>query len=72
MLILPDNSKFALPGDFLNCRVKLDVPVPIEEGAGFVIREEGKTLGYGKVLKLIMENAREAIHSAAGRRMRRT
>jgi len=71
MLILPDNFKFALPGDFLNCRVKLDVPIPIEEGAGFVIREDSKTLGYGKVLKLIIGDTREIIHSAVERKMRR-
>lgn len=59
MLILPDNSKLALPGDSFTCRVKLDLPLPVEEGAGFVIRDNGRTLGCGKVLKVIVGEARD-------------
>ena len=73
MLILHINYKIALPGDCFKCRIKLDLPIPMKEGNGFVIREKGKTLGCGKILKVISEDneERRSRRSTADRRGRR-
>jgi len=42
-----------MPGDTVNFKVKLIVPVAIEEKQRFAIREGGKTVGAGVVTKII-------------------
>jgi len=59
ILILPENAQVALPGDTLKCKAKLDVPIPLSEGNGFVIRENGKTVGCGKIEKITTNSIEE-------------
>ncbi len=42
-----------MPGDNAKIKVKLIVPVALEEGLRFAIREGGKTVGAGVVTKVI-------------------
>ena len=46
---LPGGMEMAMPGDNLNMKVKLHVPVAMEEGLRFAIREGGRTVGAGLV-----------------------
>jgi elongation factor Tu len=50
---LPDNVAMVQPGDTVQMSVKLISPVAIEEKMRFAIREGGKTVGAGVVLKII-------------------
>ncbi|HDN80265.1 MAG: elongation factor Tu, partial [Chloroflexi bacterium] len=42
-----------MPGDNVNLRVKLIVPVAVEVGSRFAIREGGRTVGAGVITKII-------------------
>jgi len=42
-----------MPGDTVNVKVKLIVPVAMEEKQRFAIREGGKTVGAGVITKII-------------------
>jgi elongation factor Tu len=42
-----------IPGDNVTMTVELIVPVAIEEGLRFAIREGGRTVGAGVVTKII-------------------
>jgi len=42
-----------MPGDTVNVKVKLIVPVALEEKQRFAIREGGRTVGAGAVTKII-------------------
>ena len=50
---LPEGIEMVMPGDNAKMTVKLIVPVAIEEGMIFAIREGGKTVGAGVVSKII-------------------
>ncbi|WP_341266427.1 elongation factor Tu [Candidatus Phytoplasma fraxini] len=50
---LKDDMKIVNPGDSVELIVTLIHPVAIEEGTSFSIREGGKTIGAGKVVKII-------------------
>ncbi len=50
---LPDGTEMVMPGDTANLKVKLIVPVALEEKGKFAIREGGKTVGAGVVTKII-------------------
>jgi elongation factor Tu len=50
---LPDNLAFVAPGDNLEVAVMTDKPVPIMVGAGFILREGGRTVAAGTVLSLL-------------------
>lgn len=52
-IILPEGMEMVMPGDTVNFKVKLIVPVAIEEQQRFAIREGGKTIGAGVVTKII-------------------
>ena len=41
-----------MPGDSTKMKVKLIVPVAMEEGMRFAIREGGRTVGAGVVTKI--------------------
>jgi elongation factor Tu len=41
-----------MPGDTVNAKVKLIVPVALEENLRFAIREGGRTVGAGVVTKI--------------------
>ena len=46
---LPEGTEMVMPGDTITFKVKLLVPVAIEQGMRFAIREGGKTVGAGVV-----------------------
>lgn len=50
---LPSGTEMVMPGDTVNLKIKLIVPVAIEEKQRFAIREGGKTVGAGVVTKII-------------------
>ncbi len=50
---LPEGTEMVMPGDTLNCTVTLIAPVALEEKMRFAIREGGKTVGAGTVVKII-------------------
>ena len=50
---LPAGVEMVIPGDTAKMTVKLIVPVALEEGLRFAIREGGKTVGAGVVTKII-------------------
>ena len=49
---LPEGTEMAMPGDTVNFSVKLISPVALEEKQRFAIREGGKTVGAGVVVKI--------------------
>jgi len=50
---LPEGREIVMPGDTVKFNVELIVPVAMEEGLRFAIREGGKTVGAGVVTKII-------------------
>ena len=50
---LPKGVEMVMPGDNTKMTVKLIVPVALEEGLHFAIREGGKTVGAGVISKII-------------------
>ena len=42
-----------MPGDNIDMTVELIAPIAIEEGLRFAIREGGRTVGSGVVIKII-------------------
>ena len=52
-VILPDGVEMVMPGDNISIKVKLIVPIAMEDGLNFAIREGGRTVGAGVVAKII-------------------
>jgi len=50
---LPEGTEMVMPGDTANLKVKLIVPVALEEKGNFAIREGGRTVGAGVVTKIV-------------------
>jgi elongation factor Tu len=50
---LPSNVEMVMPGDNIKMTVTLIVPIAMEEGVRFAIREGGRTVGAGVVIKII-------------------
>ncbi len=50
---LPPGMEMVMPGDNVKMVIELIVPVAIEEGLRFAIREGGRTVGAGVVTKII-------------------
>ena len=50
---LPEGTEMCMPGDNVEMTIELIHPVAMEEGLGFAIREGGRTVGSGKVAKII-------------------
>jgi elongation factor Tu len=50
---LPEGTEMVMPGDNTEMRVELIQPVAMEEGLRFAIREGGRTVGAGRVTKII-------------------
>jgi len=50
---LPSGVEMVMPGDSLNVKVKLQVPVALEEGQRFAVREGGRTVGAGLTTAII-------------------
>ena len=49
---LPSGTEMVMPGDTIKVGVKLSAPVALEEQQHFAIREGGRTVGAGVVLKI--------------------
>ena len=49
---LPEGIEMVMPGDTVTIKVKLVVPVALEEQQRFALREGGKTVGAGVVIKI--------------------
>ena len=52
-VILPEGMEMVMPGDTVKITVKLIAPVALEDKQRFAIREGGKTVGAGVVLKIL-------------------
>ncbi|MCK5585061.1 elongation factor Tu, partial [Candidatus Bipolaricaulota bacterium] len=53
-IILPDGVEMAMPGDSLqSMTIKTMVPVVMEEGLRFAVREGGRTVGAGVITKVL-------------------
>ena len=50
---LPEGTEMVMPGDNTELTVELIQPIAMEEGLGFAIREGGRTVGSGRVTKII-------------------
>jgi elongation factor Tu len=50
---LPTDVEMVMPGDNVNVVVTLISPIAMEEGQRFAIREGGRTVGAGVVVKII-------------------
>jgi elongation factor Tu len=50
---LPEGVEMVMPGDSVNLRVELIVPVALEQGSKFAIREGGLTVGAGVITKIL-------------------
>jgi elongation factor Tu len=49
---LPEGVEMVMPGDDVTLKVKLIVPVALESGSRFAIREGGRTVGAGVITKV--------------------
>jgi elongation factor Tu len=50
---LPAGVEMVMPGDNVNLQVKLIVPVALEAGSRFAVREGGRTVGAGVITKIL-------------------
>ncbi|MEP3266221.1 MAG: EF-Tu/IF-2/RF-3 family GTPase, partial [Hyphomicrobiales bacterium] len=50
---LPAGTEMVMPGDNVSVEVELIVPIAMEDGLRFAIREGGRTVGAGVVAKII-------------------
>jgi elongation factor Tu len=52
-ITLPEGVEMVMPGDSVNMQVELIVPVAMEKGSNFAIREGGLTVGAGRITDII-------------------
>ncbi|HEU4529492.1 MAG TPA: elongation factor Tu, partial [Actinomycetota bacterium] len=52
-LNLPEGVEMVMPGDNVEITVELIAPIAMEEGLRFAIREGGRTVGSGRVTKIV-------------------
>ncbi|MEI6620294.1 MAG: elongation factor Tu [Actinomycetes bacterium] len=52
VVTLPEGTEMVMPGDNTEMSVKLIQPIAMEDGLQFAIREGGRTVGAGKVIKV--------------------
>jgi elongation factor Tu len=50
---LPEGTEMVMPGDNTEMEVELIAPIAMDEGLRFAIREGGRTVGAGRVVKII-------------------
>ena len=50
---LPEGTEMVMPGDNTEMTVELGKPIAMDEGLRFAIREGGRTVGSGRVVKII-------------------
>jgi elongation factor Tu len=53
VITLPEGVEMVMPGDNVNLVVELIVPVALEKGSKFAIREGGLTVGAGVITEII-------------------
>jgi elongation factor Tu len=53
VVTLPEGTEMVMPGDNTDISVKLIQPVAMDDGLRFAIREGGRTVGAGRVTKII-------------------
>jgi elongation factor Tu len=52
VVTLPEGTEMVMPGDNTEMSVQLIQPIAMEEGLRFAIREGGRTVGAGRVIKI--------------------
>ena len=52
-VVLPSGTEMVMPGDNTEMTVELITPIAMDEGQRFAIREGGRTVGAGRVTKII-------------------
>jgi len=52
-ITLPEDVEMVMPGDNVNMVVELIIPVALEQGSDFAIREGGLTVGAGRITEII-------------------
>ena len=52
-VFLPEGAEMVMPGDTVTVKVTLIAPIAMEEKLRFAIREGGKTVGAGAVVKIV-------------------
>jgi elongation factor Tu len=52
-IVLPEGTEMAMPGDNTEMTVRLIQPIAMAEGLRFAIREGGRTVGAGRVIKIL-------------------
>jgi elongation factor Tu len=52
-VVLPDGVEMVMPGDSTEMTVELIQPIAMDEGLRFAIREGGRTVGAGRVTKIL-------------------
>ncbi len=52
-ITLPEGTEMVMPGDNVVMTVELGKPIAMEEGLRFAIREGGRTVGAGRVTKIL-------------------
>ena len=50
---LPEGVEMVMPGDNVEMTVEMIAPIAMEEGLRFAIREGGRTVGAGRVTKIL-------------------
>ncbi|MSZ12028.1 MAG: elongation factor Tu, partial [Actinobacteria bacterium] len=50
---LPAGTEMVMPGDNVNMTVELVNPIAMDDGLRFAIREGGRTVGAGRVTKIL-------------------
>jgi elongation factor Tu len=50
---LPEGVEMVMPGDNVEMKVDMIAPIAMEEGLRFAIREGGRTVGAGRVIKVV-------------------
>ncbi len=53
MITLPHDVEMVMPGDIVNLQVKLTMPIALEKGLGFAIREDNLTIGGGIITEIL-------------------
>jgi len=53
VITLPDGVEMCMPGDHIEMTIELISPIAMEETSTFAIREGGRTVGAGSVVKII-------------------
>ncbi len=50
---LPEGTEMVMPGDNIQMEIELITPIAMEDGLRFAIREGGRTVGAGRVTKIV-------------------